>query len=142
MPHNPTAKATDISSLSTEDYLTILNSKCTQAEEKLKRYSKKNQPESLLNKKQEKYNECVSKLDSLQTDYAKAKRKIKNCRKRMRKKIEQVEGEKPRRTLDKAQLKKTALNFSRIESSIFEQEVWKALSVIKQSSLLRVITGL
>ena len=78
--------------------------------------------------------ECISRRNNLETKLVEIKKQLSKCESWIRSKMEEYEGEKIKRTINKKVLKKSKNILSHLEIIVFEKNIWDILLEIKQKN--------
>ena len=115
-----------------EEYARFLDEYCSQARDELQAITK-SQTRERTTSRQEKRKETISRnLEQLEADITSVTTEIEEYAEWLRTRSENDEGEKSRRTLRRAEMERARYFLSRIESAVFEREVWNALAPLKE----------
>lgn len=115
-----------------EEYSRFLDEYCNQARSELQAITKSQTTEK-TSTRQEKRKETISgNLKQLDADIISVTAEIEEYAEWLRNRSENNEGEKTRRTLRRSEMERARYFLSRIESVVFEREVWNALAPLKE----------
>jgi superfamily I DNA and RNA helicase-like protein len=116
-----------------EEYLLFLDNEfCAQAEQELKKKVGDQSADQFLDDLIKRKKTIENHIASLTQDSIQKTEAVIQLEEWLRSKASQYEGEKSTRTLRRADMERARYFLSRIESSVFEQEVWKALAPEKE----------
>jgi hypothetical protein len=116
-----------------EEYLLFLDNEfCAQAEQELKKKVGDQSADQFLDDLIKRKKTIENRIASLTQDSIQKTEAVIQLEEWLRSKASQYEGEKSTRTLRRADMERARYFLSRIESSVFEQEVWKALAPEKE----------
>ena len=115
-----------------ENYLAFLNEYCKQAEKDLESLSKKGKPETILNKYRDKLSDGKTKRATLVSNLADLNERLSLCEFRISETVEALKGIQVQSDISRNELEKARYYLSRIETTVFEQEIWSALSEFKE----------
>ena len=90
--------------------------------------------DSLVKHNKSKLEECISRRNNLETKLVEIKKQLSKCESWIRSKMEEYEGEKIKRTINKKVLKKSKNILSHLEIIVFEKNIWDILLEIKQKN--------
>lgn len=122
-----------------KDYLAFLNDYCNEAKNALQAVTKKQKPETYAEKLKERVQENSKKQNALASEIDDLSRKVEDCAEWLRMKASEMEGAKSQITLQRSELEKSKYFLSRIESIVFESEVWNVLAPIKEKHGIKTI---
>ena len=116
-----------------EEYLLFLDNEfCAQAEQELKKKVGDQSADQFLDDLIKRKKTIENRIASLTQDSIQKTEAVIQLEEWLRSKASQYEGEKSTRILRRADMERARYFLSRIESSVFEQEVWKALAPEKE----------
>lgn len=115
-----------------EEYARFLDEYCNQTREELQTITKSQTTEKTAIR-QEKRKEAITRnLEQLDKDIISVTSEIEEYAEWLRNRSENKVGEKSRRTLRRSEMERARYFLSRIESAVFEREVWNALTPLKE----------
>lgn len=115
-----------------EEYLQFLKDVNTDAEKELIDFTKGQKPEQSRSRYQKRQAELVEKIRTTSEALESTARSLNEYADWLEGKARELEGEKARITLQRAEMDRARYFLSRIESTIFEQVVWNALLPYKE----------
>ena len=122
-----------------EEYARFLEDNCSQARNELQAVTK-NQTIERARTRQRKRREIITgNLEQLDADIISVTAEIEEYTEWLRNRSENNEGEKSRRTLRKSEMERARYFVSRIESTVFEREVWNALAPLKEKYHIQTV---
>ena len=115
-----------------EEYARFLDEYCNQARNELHTITKSQTTEKTSIRQEKRKETISSNLEQLDVDITSVTEKIEEYAEWLRNRSENNEGEKSRRTLRRSEMERARYFLSRIESAVFEREVWNALAPLKE----------
>lgn len=123
-----------------KEYLLFLEDEfCAQAEQELKKKIGSQSADQFLSNLSKRKKTVENRMASLTQELFQKTEAVTQLEEWLRNKASQYEGEKSTRALRRADMERARYFLSRIESSVFEQEVWKALAPEKEQFGIRTI---
>ena len=123
-----------------EEYLLFLDDEfCAQAEQELKKKVGDQSADQFLDDLIKRKKTIENRIASLTQDSIQKTEAVIQLEEWLRSKASQYEGEESKRALRRADMGRARYFLSRIESSVFEQEVWKALAPEKEQFGIRTL---
>ena len=115
-----------------EEYTRFLDEKCNQKRNELQAVTKSQTTEKTAARQEKRKETIVRNLEQLDADIISVTAEIEEYADWLRNRSENNEGERSRRTLRRSEMERARYFLSRIESAVFEREVWNALTPIKE----------
>ena len=126
--------------LADQEYLFFLNDEyCAQAEKELSEKLGDESPKNFFSRITKRKHELERKILKQGQTVSELTDDVLRHEEWLRSKAEEVTGEQSARTLRRADMERARYFLSRIESSVFEQEVWKALAPQKEQYNIRTL---
>ena len=124
-----------------EEYLLFLDEEfCAQAEQELRNKIGDQSPDQALDELAKKKKTITSRIATLTQELVLKTEAVTQHEEWLRSKAAAFEGEQSNRALRRADMERARYFLSRIESSVFEQEVWKALAPEKEQYGIQTLT--
>ena len=117
---------------SDEEYRLYLDDYCDLAQKELAEKTNNQSFEKVLSRIEKRKKTIRDRLSQLSLELEQANQTALSHEEWLREKASKIEGERSAQTLLRADMERAKYFMSRIESSVFEQEVWKALSPQKE----------
>lgn len=115
-----------------EEYARFLDEYCNQARNELQAITKSQTTEKTSTRQKKRKETITGNLAQLDADIIAVTAEIEEYAEWLRNRSENNEGEKSRRTLRRSEMERARYFLSRIESAVFEREVWNALAPLKE----------
>lgn len=115
-----------------EEFSQLLKNEVEQTRNQLLKFVGKHNPDRLRSQVQKRLEEISEQIRTSSLELEEAEREAEECMNLLRERAGRVEGEKSKITLQRSALDRSRYFLSRIESSIFEREVWNHLLPIKE----------
>lgn len=115
-----------------EEYACFLDEYCNQTRNELQLITKNLTTERTTIRQEKRKETIAGNLQQLDADIISLTAEIEEYAEWLRNRSERNEGEKSRRTLRRYEMERARYFLSRIESAVFEREVWNALTPLKE----------
>ena len=122
-----------------EEYLQFLNEYYEQAEKELLELTKTQTPERLSKRYAKRKEDIRHRLTDISVSIESLSLELAQNEEWLREKAAEFEGEKSTRTLRRADMERARYFLARIESTVFEREVWNALAPIKEENNIQTL---
>lgn len=122
-----------------EEYLVFLNEYCMQAQEELREIIKDKKVKNVVDKYQTREREIRKALDLLTNEITEDLEKVDEYEEWLRTVSGEYEGEAVKNTFLRAEMERARYFLGRLESTVFEKEVWKALSPVKEKYNIKTL---
>lgn len=115
-----------------EKYARFLDEYCNQTRNELQAMTKSQTAKRATIRKEKRKDTITGNLEQLDEDIISVTEEIEKYSEWLRNRSENKEGEKSRRTLRRSEMRRARYFLSRIESAVFEREVWNVLTPLKE----------
>jgi DNA helicase IV len=117
---------------SDEDYLKDLDWLCKEFEDAVKKASSEEDVNNTIQKNDKRKKDLTTRINKRTEEMDVLSKDIEKYTVWLKNKVEELEGEESKKTLRRAEMERARYFLSRIESTVFEQEVWNALAPEKE----------
>lgn len=115
-----------------EEYARFLDEYCAQADTELRELIKSQTPEKAAVRQEKRKREILERAEYLASEIQVLSEKAEEYAHWLRNGAEGSEGEASKRTLRRSEMERARYFLSRIESAVFEREVWNTLTPLKE----------
>jgi len=122
-----------------EDFSQLLRNEVEQAKNQLFKFVGKRNPDRLKSQVQKRLEEILEQIRTSSFELAEVEREAEECMDWLRERAGRIEGEKSKITFQRSALDQSRYFLSRIESTIFEREVWNHLLPIKERHRVKAL---
>ncbi|SCP97795.1 helicase domain-containing protein [Anaerobium acetethylicum] len=118
--------------LEDEEYLVFLDEYISQAKAELQEFTKDKKVKNIIDRYAKREQEVNGNLESISGEIEEMLTRIEEYSEWLREAASNFEGEEARITLLRSEMERARYFLVRLESTVFEQEVWNALSPVKE----------